>query len=222
MKRMFALAGLAALLSSPADAADRGFYFGFDLGQYAYDIDQRGLDRDLVDALGEIGLDVVDGRSETSEDGFTYGITFGYQILRFLAVEAQYVDLGDAEYKASMVATDGLGTANVDAQFTAESSGPAVSVLGILPLMHGWEVYGRAGVYFANSDASGRLSLDGFSERVADSSNTQEFLWGAGVGYSSGDWTVRLDYQQYTDVGDDDTFGDVSVDRIVLGAVYRY
>jgi OmpA-OmpF porin, OOP family len=223
MKRTIALLGLAALVSTPAIAAERGFYFGLDGGQYSYDLDQRGLDRTVEDSLSDVGLVVTDGNSETSEDGFTYGIIFGYQILRYLAVEAAYVDLGDAEYKSSGSVTDGVITAGMNAQLTAESSGPTVSVLGVLPVFaSGWEVYGRAGVYFASNDVGARFSIDGVTEEDSDSSNSTEFLWGVGTGYTRGDWTVRLDFQQFTDVGDSDTDGDVNVNRIVLGAIYRY
>jgi len=223
MKRTIALLGLAALVSTPAVAAERGFYIGLDAGQYAYDLDQRGIDRLVVGTIEDIGLDVVDGGSDTSEDGFTYGIILGYQILPYLAVEAAYVDLGDAEYRGNGVVSDGITTAELNAQITAESSGPTLSVLGILPVFDsGWDVYGRAGVYFAGNDASAAISIDGVSEQASDSSNSTEFLWGVGAGYTRGDWTLRLDFQQFTDVGDSDATGDVNVNRIVLGAVYRY
>lgn len=223
MKCTIALLGLAALVSTPAIAAERGFYFGMDVGQYAYDLDQRGIDRMVEDTVADVGLAVIDGQSETSEDGFTYGIILGYQILPYLAVEAAYVDLGDAEYKARGVVTDGVTTAEMNAQLTAESSGPTLSVLGILPVFaSGWEVYGRAGVYFASNDVEASVAIDGISESASDSSNSTEFLWGVGAGYTRGDWTVRLDFQQFTDVGDSDSSGDVNVNRIVLGAVYRY
>lgn len=223
MKRTIALLGLAALVSTPAVAADRGFYFGLDAGQYAYDLDQRGIDRMIEGSLADVGLTVLDGQSSTSEDGFTYGIIFGYQILPYLAAEAAYVDLGDAEYRGNSQVSDGTTNAGMNSQLTAESSGATVSVLGILPVFaSGWEVYGRAGVYFASNDVAARISIDGISEQASDSSNSTEFLWGVGAGYTRGDWTVRLDFQQFTDVGDSDTTGDVSVNRIVLGAVYRY
>lgn len=223
MKCTIALLGLAALVSTPAVAAERGFYIGLDAGQYEYDLDQRDLDRTVEDSVGEVGLTVIDGSSDTSEDGFTYGIILGYQILPYLAVEAAYVDLGDAEYKASGTVSDGVTTGEMNAKLTAESSGPTVSVLGILPVFaSGWEVYGRAGVYFASNDAAAQFSIDGVSEQVSDSSNSTEFLWGVGAGYTRGDWTLRLDFQQFTDVGDSDTSGDVNVNRIVLGAIYRY
>ena len=222
MKRMIALLGLAALASTPAVAAERGFYVGLDAGQYAYDLDQGGIDRLVVGALEDIGLDVLDGSSETSEDGFTYGIILGYQILPYLAVEAAYVDLGDFEYKSSALVSDGVTTADLSAQLNGESSGATLSALGVLPIASGWEVYGRAGVYFGSNDAEVRFTADGIAESASDSSSSTEFLWGVGAGYTRGDWTLRLDFQQFMDVGDSDSTGDVNVNRIVLGAVYRY
>jgi opacity protein-like surface antigen len=223
MKRTFALLGLAFLAAMPASAAERGFYWGLDLGQYSYGLDQNDIDGQLVGALDAFGLSIIDGASETSEDGFSYGITFGYQILRFLAVEAAYLELGDAEYKANLDVTDGTAVAPLNATLSADSSGPALSVLGILPISSsGWEVYGRAGMYFSNGDGTVRLSSDGVSDSVSDSANSESFLWGVGAGYSSGPWTLRLEYQQYMDVGDEDTTGEVDIDRITIGAVYHF
>jgi len=222
MKSRLALLSLAALASSPALAAERGFYAGLDLGQASYDLDRRDIDSQIVDAFDSLGLAVLSGSSSSSEDGFTYGITLGYQILPYLAVEASYVDLDDAEYRGSATVTDGVATADFRTQVTTESSGPALSVLGILPLPRNWEVYARAGVYFSSTDVTARLSSGDVVSAASDSSNSEEFLWGAGVGYSRDQWTVRLDYQQYTDVGDEDVLGEVNVDRIAFSALYRF
>jgi len=222
MKSRLALLTLAALASSPALAAERGFYAGLDLGQASYDLDRRDIDSQIVDAFDSLGLAVLSGSSSSSEDGFTYGITLGYQILPYLAVEASYVDLDDAEYRGIATVTDGVATADFRTQVTTESSGPALSVLGILPLPRNWEVYARAGVYFSSTDVTARLSSGDVVSAASDSSNSEEFLWGAGVGYSRDQWTVRLDYQQYTDVGDEDVLGEVNVDRIAFSALYRF
>lgn len=222
MNRLCMLACIGVLACAPASAAERGFYVGVDLGQSSYDLDRNSIDRQIVGALEEAGLAVIDGRSETSEDGFTYGVIVGYQVWPFLALEAAYVDLDDAEYKSSAVVSDGSTAIDLDARLEASSSGPALSVLGILPVWSGWEVYARAGVYFSSNDARARLSSADLSDTLRDSSHTEEFLWGAGLGYTRDGWTVRLDFQQFTDVGDSSTFGDVNVDRITLGAVYRY
>ncbi len=120
MKRLFALVGLSALIATPAMAADsgywdsgrddRGFYVGADLGQYNWSLDENALNQSVVDTLGDLGLNVIDGASETSEDGFTWGLILGYQLLPFLAFEAAYVDLGSAEYKSNVDVTDGTNT----------------------------------------------------------------------------------------------------------------
>jgi hypothetical protein len=222
MRTPLALLTLATLASSPTLAAERGFYAGADLGQSSYDLDRRDLDGQVVGAFESLGLTVLSGDSSTSEDGFTYGITLGYQVLPYLAVEASYVDLDDAEYRGSATVTDGVTTADFSTQVTTESSGPALSVLGILPLPRNWEVYARAGLYFSNTDVTARLASGDIVSVGDDSSSSEEFLWGGGVGYSRGQWTVRLDYQQVTDVGDEDVAGEVNIDRIAFSALYRF
>lgn len=231
MKRLFALVGLSALIATPAMAADsgywdsgrddRGFYVGADLGQYNWSLDENALNQSVVDTLGDLGLNVIDGASETSEDGFTWGLILGYQLLPFLAFEAAYVDLGSAEYKSNVDVTDGTNTSEASALLDIDSTGAAVSALGILPFAHNWQVFGRAGAYFGSTDSTARLSGVAVNDGGSNSSNATSFLWGAGLGYSNGQWTSRLEYQQFTDVGDDRGFSGVDVDRIVFSAVYR-
>ena len=168
MNRLCMLACIGVLACAPASAAERGFYVGIDLGQSSYDLDRNSIDRQIVGALEEAGLAVIDGRSETSEDGFTYGVIVGYQVWPFLALEAAYVDLDDAEYKSSAVVSDGSTAIDLDARLVASSSGPARSVLGILPVWSGWEVYARAGVYFSSNDARARLSSADRSATLRD------------------------------------------------------
>jgi opacity protein-like surface antigen len=222
MRTRLALLTLATLATAPAVAAEHGFYAGFDLGQASYDLDRRDIDGQIVDAFDSLGLAVLSGDSSTSEDGFTYGITLGYQVLPYLAVEASYIDLDDAEYRGSATVTDGTATADFRTQVTTESSGPALSVLGILPLPRNWQVYARAGVYFSNTDVTAQLTSGDISSVGDDSSSSEEFVWGAGVGYTRDQWTVRLDYQLFTDVGDEDVLGEVDIDRIAFSALYRF
>jgi OOP family OmpA-OmpF porin len=237
MKIRIALAVLGALATMSAQAAGRGslfdnppqsnearqgFYLGFDLGQSSYGLDRGDLDSALADSLQQSGINVLSGSSETSEDGFTYGLIVGWQFLPWLAVEAAYVDLGDSEYKSNTVISDGVTTADLRTTLTAESAGATLSALGILPLGKGWDVYGRVGAYFGSNDATAAVSVDGIAADLDDSSSSQTLLWGGGVGYTRGHWTVRLDYQQFTDVGDDNGFGELDVDRITFAGVYRF
>jgi len=221
MKRILAVVGLAALAAAPAQAVDQGFYAGFDFGQYSYDLDTGGVAQQISDQLAGLGLATSNVRTDTSEDGFTYGVVVGYQVRPYLAVEAAYVDLGSAEYKFNATVSDGTTSSELRSQLTTDSSGPTLSALGILPFGKGWELYGRVGVYFASNEAALRLSADGIEESVSDDSSSQELLWGGGLGYTRGKYSVRLDYQQFTDVGDDST-GEASIDRLAVGAIFRF
>jgi len=223
VKTRIALGVLAALATMQVMAAEpTGLYLGFDLGQSSWDVDMRDAENELLTVLEDEGLDVLDASTETSDSAFTWGLHLGYQIWPFFAVEAGYLDLGEAEYKARGTVTDGINTSDVAITANIDSSGFVLSALGMVPLGHsGWDIFGRAGVYFGSNDLEGSLTVDEVVDSGKDDTSSESFMWGAGVSYTGGQWTTRLEYQQYMDVGDDGNFDGMDVDRIVLGAVYR-
>lgn len=220
MQRSLAIVAIATLFTVPAVAAERGFYAGLDAGQYAYDVDTNAITRQITDGLAGLGLTISNPGSDTSEDGFTYGVVIGYQLLPYLAIEAAYVDLGDAEYKYGATVSDGTTSADVRATATIDSAGPTLSALGILPFGKGWEAYARVGGYYGSNDTQLRVTLDGVEQSASDDSSSTSLVWGGGIGYTRQWYTVRLDYQQFTDVGEDGAQSDV--DRIALVAIRRF
>ena len=220
MQRSFAVVGLAMLVTVPAVAAERGFYAGLDAGQYSYDLDARGIEGQITDGLAGLGLTVSDPRSDTSEDGFTYGVVIGYQLLPYLAIEAAWVDLGDAGYRYGATVSDGTTSADLRANATIDSAGPTLSALGILPFGKGWEIYGRVGGYYGSNDTELRVAVDGVEQSASDDSSSSSLVWGGGIGYTREWSTVRLDYQRFTDVGDGGAESDV--DRIAIVAIRRF
>lgn len=223
MRSRIALSVLAALATTPVMAAEpAGFYWGFDLGQASYDVDPRDVENELIDWIDESGLDLLESSTEISDSAFTWGLIAGYQVGRYFAVEAGYLDLGEAEYKARGVVTDDITSNDVEIAGTMDSSGFAVSALGMVPLGgSGWDVFGRLGMYFGSNDITGQLTVDDVIEPGEDDTSSESFIWGVGFSYTRGQWTSRLEYQQYLDVGDEGDFDGLDVDRIVFGAVYR-
>ena len=209
MRNSLVLVALAGMAAAPAVATDRtGFYFAADAGVSSFDISKNDVDELVFLTFNESGLDVLAGESTLDDEDTAFGVTLGYRFAPFMAVEASYLDLGQAEYKASGLVTDGVSTAAVDLGLTAESSGPALSLLGMLPINEAWDVYARAGVFFADTQQAVRATVDGFSVSDSLSESSEEFLWGVGTGYTFGEqWTVRLDYQQIQDVGNEETTG---------------
>lgn len=217
-----AVATVALLGASASVAQDTGFYVGADVGQSSIDSNQRGLDSTVVAAFESFGVTVLDGSSEVSEDAFTWGLIVGYRVLPYLAFEASYGDLGSFEYKARGTLSNGVSVTDGRVHIEANGQGPTLSALGILPIRDLWSVYARAGVAFMDVDYDISVTVDDQSASDSLSRSSENFLWGVGAGFTGGHWTTRVEYQQITDVGDNDVIGKADVSRIVLGVIYRF
>jgi opacity protein-like surface antigen len=225
MKKILALATFAALCAAqPAVAGDTGFYVGADIGQISADIDKGDLDSLVNDALEFEGL-TLEGSSDLDDSDMTYGLTVGYKFMPYFAVEGQYLDLGEAKYTVGGEIFEGpefLGTADVSTSIN--SSGFALSVLGILPIQEVWEVYARLGMYFGDTEADLSAAADGdIVLSGSESKSEEEFFYGIGGGYTFNEtWNVRVEYTIFPDIGDKDLTGEADVDRLVIGVNYMF
>jgi opacity protein-like surface antigen len=223
---MWKLIGAVLLVAAPmvpADAEDfRGFYLGVDVGQSALDVEKRDIDNSVVAAYESVGVTVLDGSSNLSKNDITYGLTVGYQVLRYLAVEAAYLDLGTASYTADATVVAGGVVTDGHVNIDLDGKGFALSGLGILPFGENWSAYARAGAFYSMVDTSVSQRVGGQTSTGSDSSNATNFMWGLGFGYTRSPWTTRVEYQTLTDVGDDDTIGTADVSRLTLSVTYRF
>lgn len=229
MKRILALATFAALSAAqPALAGDTGFYVGADVGSMSVDVDKGDLDSYFLEGLASEGL-FFDGRSDVDDSDTTYGLTVGYRFMPYFAVEGQYLELGEASYSANGDLYDEfdsyLATADVD--LGIDSSGFALSVLGILPIQEVWEVYARLGMYFGDTEADLSVALDDgievARESMSESQSEEEFFYGIGGGYTFNEtWNVRIEYTIFQDIGDEELTGETDLDRFVIGVNYRF
>ena len=191
LKIAAALTGLAVAAAAPAAFADeeRGFYLGGGVGQFNAQID----DVDEVD-------DAIDG---WDEDDTAYKIFGGYRLNKFLAVELDYINLGEP----SGAAVPGF---NVDASV----DGFAPYIVGTLPLGPYFELYGRAGYYFYDANTAFTDTLD---NRVKFDEESEDFVYGAGIGANLGEkLNLRFEYEKYDIQGLDDA------DALWLTAAWRF
>lgn len=197
---------------------------GAEVGQSTLDVSKDDLDDLTLTAINQSGLFVTSASSSLDDSDTTYGVFVGYRFLPFLAAELAWFDMGTASYSGSGIVSDGLFSAQLDVDAEAEVSGPALSLLGIYPINDRWEVFGRAGVLFAETELSFSASFPGLaSESASVSTDTEELLWGAGIAYNfNSNVGVRVEYTQVLDVGDDDETGEGDVDRIVLNLSYSF
>lgn len=177
----------AAFAQEPEEIS--GFYIGGGAGQFNAHID----DVDDVDAT-------VD---EWDEDDTAYKFFAGYRLNRFLAFELDYINLGEP-------------SGNVVPGFNVDSSvdGFAPYVVGTIPLGRFFEVYGRAGYYFYDATRGVTDTLD---NRVEFDEESEDFVYGAGIGANLGEkFNVRFEYEKFDIEGLDDA------DALWLTAGWRF
>jgi OOP family OmpA-OmpF porin len=130
----------------------------------------------------------------------------GYQFNKHFGVELGYADLGSATISGAGI------TASVEAK-----AWDLVAV-GRLPISEQFSVFGKLGMYRADSDLSSNTPLIG----SASDTNT-DITYGIGLQYDfNKNFGLRAEWQQYKKVGSDSTGGDGDVDVMSIGVVYRF
>lgn len=224
------------LCAGMAHAADAGFYFGVLAGEAKYDFDTP----QLPVAIGQIPVtDFIPPDTPlnpiftgpvflagpalwlpSDDDKDTgWGVTAGYRIGRYVAIELNYLNLGKLEASDQLLLPPFPGSGTATLQRELETTGPSVSVLGILPLSENWEVHLRAGVLFADMEFTTSIGASSSSHTTG----SEAAAVGAGVQFNWAEhWSARLELQRFLDVGDDDGFSSTAdIDLLSLGILYR-
>lgn len=191
-----AVAALVVAAAGTAAAAESGFYLTGGLGQATTDFgseESEAFDEIALGAFEATEATVSNFQAGLDKSGLGYELAVGYQFNKYVAVEAAYVDAGDAAHKA---------TATLDGSFDATSEvkfgvkGPAVTVIGMLPLAHGFSLDARVGALFGKSRVVATVSVEDEEQSepiFSDSKTTVAF--GAGASWSFSEKTaVRLGY----------------------------
>ncbi len=205
-------------LANAAGAAQPGWYLIGSAGEASASASQSEMDENLVSIFASGGLDVVDSTSTLDDADTGFGLAGGYQLNDHFAVEFAYVDLGSVNHQATSTLTDGTDTAVVETRLESSANGPVVSALGILPIGERFSVFGRVGFSLLNAEGSARITLDGDSQRISQSSQKSDPVFGIGAEFSmTRHFTLRLAWDRYLDVGTADVSGDIDADLITLG-----
>lgn len=139
----------------------------------------------------------------TCDDSDTAGkFLGGYQFSKNFDLEIAYADLGQTK------ATSPAGTT------TLGTKGFEVAGVGMLPLGGGFSALARAGLFSWKVDLKGATGS-------ADASGT-DLTYGFGVKFDfNRDFSGRVEWQRYKDVGDQNKTGQGNIDFIGASLVYR-
>ena len=207
-RSLVAFAVLASFVSPVAMAQDAGWYGGLNLGQSKARID----DPRIISGLLSSGFFTTSITDDDRDSG--YKIFGGYQMNRYLALEAGYFDLGRFSFNAT---TQPLGTLTGEIKLR----GANLDLLGIIPLTEKFSAFGRIGV--ARAEARDTFTGSGLV-RVLNpnpSKTDTNGKFGLGLQYAfTESFGMRAEVERYRINDAVGTKGDI--DLASLGLVYRF
>ena len=221
-------AGAAFLLCmSLCDAAHADypsdFYIGGSFGRTLNSYNTGYIDRQFEDQARALGDSIgVTGRSVHRFDYVWWGDA-GVYFTPYVAVDAAFLHLGELRYKSTGLLNAGGAENSVTTSTEVTSHGPALWLLGRLPLTESFEADLRVGDYVGKTNFYNRIDVFGQSSAATAAKTTSSLLVGAGGAYSfAGHWSVRLDYLRVNKTGDSASSGKFSVNLASAGVSFTF
>lgn len=176
-----ALAAACGLFSLPAVAADNGIYLGASAGQSGVQYDQNFNGQDFSFDASATGFKAI----------------AGWRFLDWLAVEANYVDLGSGDDNV-------LGE-----KIESDVNGVSLSAVGFVPIGP-VDLFARVGAINWNAD----LSAPNLG--VSASDDGTDLTYGVGAQFRVWSLAIRGEYEVF-DISDADT-----IDMISIGVTWTF
>lgn len=208
-KPLIALVLLIACLGASSNEAQAASYFALSAGMSSLDVSKSDFDSVLQGLPASSSLDDSD---------FAWSAQIGYRWGNYIAAELGYFDLGEANYRADV--------SGIDEHYTLRltSSGPTLSVLGMLPVGDHIDLHARAGLIYSDTRFVERLETAAGEvvDSFGDKAHAKDLFVGIGAAWNIGmSFGLRLEYQRFFDVGDDDVTGETDIDVITFGVLFR-
>ena len=202
-KNLLLLALTVALGATSAQAADTGFYIGGSFGQSQIsDFSGSDLDSELA-TLG------ITSTTTTDDSDSGWKVFAGYKIMKNLAVEGSYTNLGEATAR-TVVTTPLAGTFNTTLEFESWS----ISAVGILPLNDQFSLFARLGLNVWSLDGS--TTGTGSGSAVTTGDDGADVVYGLGASYNfSQNLSLRGEWERYDFDGSD-------VDLLSVGLAWAF
>ena len=209
-------AAVLCLSSACASAAEPGFYVTASLGTGDEDPKSVGTNFGTSQFIVHIDPDQV-----TVDDGdLAWSVGLGYRVNKYLAAELEYIDFGTTNvaehYSVDFPGMSFPGPAEFTLNYSSNVTGPALSLLGTLPVGENFELFLRGGALFGSRDfAVSQGALDEKFSRTV-------LLAGAGVTWSFATrWAIRAEYQQTGTLSESFVSGETRLKRMSLSALFK-
>jgi opacity protein-like surface antigen len=194
------------------------------VGQSHYTSDQSQNEQDLLDTLINTGEPTRNLSASTEDTDIGYNATFGFRFNRYFAAELGLAQFGSVESTAKGELDFGGGFVPTSLKLSFSAGGPMISAVGFLPLNDKFELFGRVGYLFTSSERELTSNVDGQSGGFGSAKgDSQDLVLGVGAAFNFNQvYSLRIEYQQLDELGQDERTGLEDLNVIGLGVVVRF
>ena len=181
-----------------AFADDPGWYVGGGIGPTG-------------SGLGTADFDDGTLTSGSVDDGTSWKVYGGYQIMKHFAVEGGFTDLDEVTFDGVAGSGGLFGVGPVNSNIATD--GLFVTAVGIIPLNQHFSIFGKAGFMNWNTD----FSLTSTSLNTSGDDSGTDPMFGVGVEFlKKQKFALRAEYESFSDIMDED------IDRISGNLLFRF
>lgn len=206
LKRTLLAAAVLGLSTTAVQAYEPTGYVTGSIGQARADKPRAAKDvQREVSAFGS--LPGFSSGTSTDRTDTAYKIAVGLQANPYVALELQYIDLGEASYKARASYSDQAYSGQLNAKLKTETSGFGANVVLTYPI-EDFSLFAKAGYHNLKTKGSMRVSGSnsfGDSASASESKNIRKWTPSFGVGASyniTPEFAVVAEYESYKHVAD--------------------
>jgi opacity protein-like surface antigen len=208
----------------PAMADETGFYVGANalnlLGTYR----RTDLDSATTAVFGAEKDGYSMGPSSVERNHMMWSADFGYMLSRNVGIEVSYLDLGSLRYSGfgTLTATDGTAS-EVHLNLDVRTHGPALALVGALPMTNFWEIDARVGAFQAKAKTRYRTTVGEDAQSGNLSQSSTSLLASVGTAFTlTTHLTLRLDYLRIQKIKEKGLERSFNVDGVTAGAAFVF
>jgi OmpA-OmpF porin, OOP family len=212
------------LFGTSAMADESGFYIGANVGRVLGTYRRNDINNALISDFGGADGGFALGPSSVEKSHAAWTADIGYMLTRNFGIEASYLNLGSLAYSSfgTQTALDG-GASAVAVTLNTKSHGPALALIGVLPMSNIWEVDARVGVYEAKTISTYETTVGENTSRGRLSETSSSTLAGVGTALTlSSHCTLRLDYVRLQRIREKALERAFNVDLLTAGVAFVF
>jgi hypothetical protein len=217
--------GLTSIACANSTWADglTGFYLGGSFGGVRNDFDANVLDGQYQRAAAAFGDKLKLASSSVQRDSEVWSVNAGYMPWAYLGFDLSFLRLGELTHRSVGTLEESTGNEPAVISATLASHGPALALLGRLPLTDALDLDIRLGDYYGKASLTNGFTNDSKYRGSTEAVSSSSLLLGVGAAYSfAGHWSARLDYLRINGANVGGDFGKYNANLATVGVTYTF